>query len=116
MSSVILVTGGSGLVGMALRDLIERPEERKAHQGEEWIFIGSKDGDLRKVGVRLSVVLGERARARAGASAPFFSAARGESALCLRPRACALPSLTVSPRRRSSRTLKRSSKSTSPRT
>lgn len=47
--SVILVTGGSGLVGQAIKTVID--EERK-HSGdsisnETWIFCGSKDGDLR---------------------------------------------------------------------
>ena len=40
---VILVTGGTGLVGRALEEAVSRdlsPEER-------WIFLSSKDGDLR---------------------------------------------------------------------
>jgi GDP-L-fucose synthase len=44
---VILVTGGSGLVGMALRDVIELPEWKQGN--ETWVFLGSKDGDLRCV-------------------------------------------------------------------
>lgn len=47
--SVILVTGGSGLVGRAIRTFIE--EERKLDsklvRNETWIFCGSNDGDLR---------------------------------------------------------------------
>ncbi|OWR49935.1 GDP-L-fucose synthase [Danaus plexippus] len=47
--SVILVTGGSGLVGRAIRTVIE--EERKLDsklvRNETWIFCGSNDGDLR---------------------------------------------------------------------
>ena len=41
--TVVMVTGGSGLVGSAIRDFVE------AHpvEGETWIFLGSKDGDLR---------------------------------------------------------------------
>lgn len=46
---VILVTGGSGLVGQAIRTVVEG--EKK--ENEVWIFLSSKDGDLRyvKVGV-----------------------------------------------------------------
>lgn len=39
---VVLVTGGSGLVGQALKQVVEE-EKRK----EKWIFLSSKDGDLR---------------------------------------------------------------------
>lgn len=39
----ILVTGGSGLVGKAIQDIIEKEKE----PNEEWIFLSSKDGDLR---------------------------------------------------------------------
>lgn len=41
--SVVLVTGGSGLVGQAIRTITEK----EPHPGETWIFCGSKDGDLR---------------------------------------------------------------------
>jgi hypothetical protein len=44
---VILVTGGSGLVGMALKAVSEMPEYHVA--GERWVFLSSKDGDLRCV-------------------------------------------------------------------
>jgi GDP-L-fucose synthase len=41
--TVVMVTGGSGLVGSAIRDYVEaNPVE-----GEQWVFLGSKDGDLR---------------------------------------------------------------------
>lgn len=41
--SVTMVTGGSGLVGSAIRDFVEaNPKEN-----EEWVFLSSKDGDLR---------------------------------------------------------------------
>lgn len=43
MMTKILVTGGSGLVGNAIKDVIETSEKRS---DEEWIFVGSKDGDL----------------------------------------------------------------------
>jgi len=40
---VIMVTGGSGLVGQALKEFAESSDNQK----EEWIFLGSSDGDLR---------------------------------------------------------------------
>ncbi|KAL0280574.1 UNVERIFIED_CONTAM: hypothetical protein PYX00_001833 [Menopon gallinae] len=40
--SVILVTGGTGLVGQAIATVIKTDKK----ENEEWIFIGSKDGDL----------------------------------------------------------------------
>ena len=40
--SIILVTGGSGLVGRAIEDLIHSNPVPK----EKWIFLSSKDGDL----------------------------------------------------------------------
>lgn len=39
---IILVTGGSGLVGKAIQNVLS--EEKLP--GEEWIFISSKDADL----------------------------------------------------------------------
>ncbi|PSN34327.1 GDP-L-fucose synthase [Blattella germanica] len=39
---VVLVTGGSGLVGHAIQKIIE--DEKR--EDEEWIFVGSKDADL----------------------------------------------------------------------
>ncbi|CAB9517369.1 GDP-L-fucose synthase (Partial), partial [Seminavis robusta] len=42
---VVMVTGGSGLVGAAIRDYIV---ETGAKEKEEWIYLSSKDGDLRK--------------------------------------------------------------------
>ena len=38
----ILVTGGSGLVGMAIQEVIA--EEQPS--GDRWVFVGSKDADL----------------------------------------------------------------------
>jgi GDP-L-fucose synthase len=38
-----LVTGGSGLVGSAIREVVRR----EAAEGEEWVFLSSKDGDLK---------------------------------------------------------------------
>ncbi|CAL4116337.1 unnamed protein product, partial [Meganyctiphanes norvegica] len=40
---IVLVTGGSGLVGMAIKTLIEKEN----FQNEEWIFLSSKDADLK---------------------------------------------------------------------
>ena len=41
--SVVMVTGGSGLVGSAIRDFVTaNPKEN-----ESWVFLSSKDGDLR---------------------------------------------------------------------
>lgn len=41
--SVIMVTGGSGLVGSAIKDFVSsNPKDN-----EEWVFLSSKDGDLR---------------------------------------------------------------------
>ncbi|KAI8391218.1 uncharacterized protein BYT42DRAFT_186026 [Radiomyces spectabilis] len=49
--SVILVTGGSGLVGKAISWVIEndKSEQFGKKEGEKWIFLTSKDGDLRKL-------------------------------------------------------------------
>lgn len=43
MTTRILVTGGSGLVGSAIKDVVQSVEKR---DDEEWLFVGSKDGDL----------------------------------------------------------------------
>ncbi|XP_035390875.1 GDP-L-fucose synthase-like [Electrophorus electricus] len=40
----VLVTGGSGLVGKAIERIVI--EEGGAREGEEWIFLSSKDADL----------------------------------------------------------------------
>lgn len=47
--SVILVTGGSGLVGEAVKWVIENESNERygKRENEEWIFLSSKDGDLR---------------------------------------------------------------------
>lgn len=39
----IVVTGGTGLVGKALEEVVTKEESRS---GETWIFLSSKDGDL----------------------------------------------------------------------
>lgn len=45
----VLVTGGSGLVGKAIQYTIENEKDPRfgRAEGEEWIFLTSKDGDLR---------------------------------------------------------------------
>jgi len=40
--NVILVTGGTGLVGQAIRQM----SEKEKLDNEEWVFLSSKDGDL----------------------------------------------------------------------
>ena len=42
-SSTILVTGGSGLVGQAIKSYTDANKL----PGETWVFLSSKDGDLR---------------------------------------------------------------------
>ncbi|ORX62412.1 epimerase-domain-containing protein [Hesseltinella vesiculosa] len=48
--TVILVTGGSGLVGKAIEWVIENDKTDRfgKKDGEKWVFLTSKDGDLRK--------------------------------------------------------------------
>jgi len=46
-SKVILVTGGSGLVGKGIEAHIHANKEK--HADEKWIYLGSKHGDLRKL-------------------------------------------------------------------
>ena len=41
--SVILVTGGTGLVGKAIETVVRG----EAREDEQWVFLASKDGDLR---------------------------------------------------------------------
>lgn len=48
--SVILVTGGTGLVGKALQHVLEtEPEATRfgKRSGERWVFVNSKEADLR---------------------------------------------------------------------
>ena len=50
MPNVVLVTGGSGLVGKAIQHVIEiEPEGSRFGRlpGETWIFARSSEGDLR---------------------------------------------------------------------
>jgi GDP-L-fucose synthase len=41
---VIMVTGGSGLVGSGIRMYVEQSEARP---DEEWVYLSSRDGDIR---------------------------------------------------------------------
>jgi GDP-L-fucose synthase len=41
---VVMVTGGSGLVGQAIRLYVE---QTGARENETWIYLSSKDGDIR---------------------------------------------------------------------
>ncbi|XP_077301020.1 GDP-L-fucose synthase-like protein isoform X2 [Arctopsyche grandis] len=43
-NKVILVTGGSGLIGKAIEEVVK--QEKQAYENETWIFISSKDADL----------------------------------------------------------------------
>jgi len=45
--AVVLVTGGTGLVGKAVRSFVEGAGAKDATEGESWYYAGSKDGDLR---------------------------------------------------------------------
>ncbi|KAJ3238597.1 GDP-L-fucose synthase [Chytriomyces hyalinus] len=47
MKSTILVTGSSGLVGQALQNIIANDVEYGQNPDEEWVFVTSKDADLR---------------------------------------------------------------------
>lgn len=41
---VVMVTGGSGLVGQGIKDFVTEDNNKKP--GETWVFLSSKDGDL----------------------------------------------------------------------
>lgn len=50
--SVILVTGGSGLVGQGIKHIIETEPVGSRfgkREGETWVFVKSREGDLRWV-------------------------------------------------------------------
>ena len=49
---VIMVTGGSGLVGHGIRAAIDKEGKRG---DEEWVFVSSKDADLRCVFIYVGV-------------------------------------------------------------
>ena len=50
MSKVVLVTGGTGLVGKAVEWVIENEQDKPGD--ERWVFVGSKDADLTDYQVR----------------------------------------------------------------
>jgi len=46
--AVIMVTGGTGLVGAAIQAFIaEEAKDAKTERKEQWVFLSSRDGDLR---------------------------------------------------------------------
>ncbi|KAG5735068.1 GDP-L-fucose synthase, partial [Termitomyces sp. T112] len=50
MAAVVLVTGGTGLVGKAIQHIIETEPVGSRfgkREGETWVFASSKEGDLR---------------------------------------------------------------------
>lgn len=55
--TICLVTGGTGLVGRALQHVIDTESlgsrYGKQDADEQWIFLSSKDGDLRCVGASI---------------------------------------------------------------
>ena len=44
--TVVMVTGGSGLVGQAIEEFVTENGNQNQLPGEKWIFLSSKDGDL----------------------------------------------------------------------
>lgn len=51
MSRKVLITGGSGLVGKGIQHVLTTDEVSQYHQNDEFIFLSSKDGDLRSLPV-----------------------------------------------------------------
>jgi GDP-L-fucose synthase len=50
MSNIVLVTGGTGLVGKAIKHIIDTEPEGSRfgkRDGETWIFASSSEADLR---------------------------------------------------------------------
>lgn len=45
--NVVLVTGGTGLVGEAIREVVREEQKRGEHKDDQYIFLSSKDADLR---------------------------------------------------------------------
>ena len=44
---VIMVTGGNGLVGKGVQEWLASAANTSGWAGEKWVFLSSKDGDLR---------------------------------------------------------------------
>ena len=56
MADIILVTGGTGLIGQAIKHVIETEPVGSRfgkREGETWIFAASSEGDLRQVELQL---------------------------------------------------------------
>lgn len=47
--NVVMVTGGTGLVGAAIKAVVEDPALGLNPNGDKWVFLSSKDGDLRDI-------------------------------------------------------------------
>jgi GDP-L-fucose synthase len=45
-NTIVLVTGGSGLVGQAIKSYVSNNND-KDNNNETWIYLSSNDGDLR---------------------------------------------------------------------
>lgn len=59
MAAVVLVTGGSGLVGKAIQHVVEsEPVGSRFGKlpGEKWIFATSSDADLRLVFATINLI------------------------------------------------------------
>lgn len=54
MTKVILVTGGTGLVGKGIEAHVLADPEK--HKDEKWVFLSSKEADLRYYHIRSSDV------------------------------------------------------------
>lgn len=46
-SAVVLITGGSGLVGQAIRKMVAEEHAKGEFTDQKFVFLSSKDGDLR---------------------------------------------------------------------
>ena len=45
----ILVTGGYGLIGQGIQHVLNEPGDFASRPNETWVFVRSKDADLRQV-------------------------------------------------------------------
>ena len=52
-NKIVMVTGGSGLVGYALQEVVAKEKS----ENEKWIFLSSKDGDLRYIFLNFRVLV-----------------------------------------------------------
>lgn len=44
--TVVMVTGGTGLVGQGIKEFVTGNDNKNTKEGETWVFLSSKDGDL----------------------------------------------------------------------